>query len=109
MSSDSNTDGTPSPGGDRPNFDEDIRQPTFEAAFRRHLLNSTAVSRNEYEWNGQPSEWKSWPIGRPGPFVSEPVTLNLLRYFKLGHTYYNFSPPDEQHFHIAEFSSDGQG
>ena len=83
--------------------------PTFETVARRHLLNSTAVSRDEYKWNGDPSEWESWPVGRPGPFVSEPVELNLLRYFKIGEQNHFLGPPDEPAFHIAKFSDNGQG
>ena len=108
MSSNSNA-GATSLGSGQSNLDDLKDMPTFETVARRHLLNSTAVSRDEYKWNGDPSEWESWPVGRPGPFVSEPVELNLLRYFKIGEQNHFLGPPDEPAFHIAKFSDNGQG
>lgn len=53
MSSNSNA-GATSLGSGQSNLDDLKDMPTFETVARRHLLNSTAVSRDEYKWNGDP-------------------------------------------------------
>jgi hypothetical protein len=92
---------TPSPDDDIDNV------PMIGTFLRRRLIHTTIVSKQE--WNGDRSDWESWPIGRPGPFVSESVTLDLLRYFvalrKTLPELLGEAPP----FHVAEFSADGQG
>ena len=55
-------------------------------------------------------DWESWPIGRPGPFVSEARMQEVADLSKR----YNeirdeWSRTTEKVFHVAEFSSSGHG
>lgn len=71
------------------------------------IPNSTSI---EYQWNGDPMDWESWPIGRPSPFVSEARMGELVDSFED----YNkgragWSRTTEKVLHVAEFSSSGHG
>ena len=62
------------------------------------------------QWNGDPMDWESWPIGRPGPVVPETEMQEAKTMF---HSYDQArdekSRTEEKVFHLAEFSSSGQG
>jgi len=71
------------------------------------IPNPTIVER---EWNGGPMDWESWPIGRPGPLVSEgriQQAMGLLQ--KHDQERDESSRTEEKVIHVAEFSSTGQG
>ena len=62
------------------------------------------------ESNGDPTDWQSWPTGRPGPFVPYPTmqrTLGAFQFFEQRRD--EMSRMEEKVFHVAEFSSTGQG
>ena len=80
--------------------------PMIGTYIRRNLIRPITASKRE--WNGDRSDWESWPIGRPGPFVSESVTRDLLRYF-VAYEGTRFLLRGEPAFHVAEFSANGQG
>jgi len=76
------------------------------------VLADAATMRDQTttQWNGQPSDWASWPNGRPGPFISEDalklyssligdVTTEAEMRMKT----------DELVFHVAEFTQSGKG
>ena len=55
-------------------------------------------------------DWESWPTARPGPVVSEAEMQEAMDTF---HSYDlergEWSRTEEKVFHVAEFSSSGQG
>ena len=60
-------------------------------------------------WNGDPMDWESWPIGRPGPLVSEAamqLAMNEFHYFDSKRN--EWSRTEEKVFHVTEFSSTGR-
>ena len=63
----------------------------------------------QQRWNGNPMDWESWPIGRPGPFVSEAARQEAMDMFQyLESERDEWSQTEEKVFHVAEFSSTGQ-
>jgi len=71
------------------------------------ILNPMMVKR---EWNGDPMDWESWPTGRPGPRVSDGQMQHVMGLFQ-SHDQERDEPSrtEEKVFHVAEFSSTGQG
>jgi hypothetical protein len=72
------------------------------------VVQSTA--RPTVEWNGDPMDWKSWPHGRPGPYVSKIVMRQAMDFFRSVEKVRNeWSRTEEKVFHIADYSSTGKG
>ena len=64
----------------------------------------------QQRWNGNPMDCTSWPIGRPGPLVSEATmrdAMNTFHFFDSERD--EWSRTQEKVFHVAEFSSTGRG
>jgi len=62
------------------------------------------------ESNGDPTDFQSWPTGRLGPFVPYPAMQRTLGAFQLFEQRRDeMSRMEEKVFHVAEFSSTGQG
>ena len=63
----------------------------------------------QQRWSGDPMDWESWPIGRPGPFVSEVAIGRAMKLFHHSESVRNeWSRTEEKVFHISEFSSTGR-
>ena len=80
--------------------------PMWKTLVRRVLLRDANIPTRV--WNGDPLDWESWPIGRPGPFVPESGIHDVLGRFQLP-TNAHLEVEDVPVFHIAEFSTNGQG
>jgi hypothetical protein len=62
------------------------------------------------EWNGDPMDWKSWPHGRPGPYVSKTAMRRAKECFRsVEKGRDEWSRTEEKVFHIADFSITGKG
>ena len=71
---------------------------------------ATTQDQTTTQWNGHPSDWASWPNGRPSPFISE----DALKYYNslIGDVTTEAEEcmkTDELVFHIAEFTQSGEG
>jgi len=76
----------------------------------RKLGDTTNPTIKKHQWNGDPMDWESWPIGRPGPYVSEARMQEMMDCFQ----HYNGERNEESRtkeniLHVAEFSSSGRG
>jgi len=71
------------------------------------ITNPTII---EHQWNGDPMDWKSWPTGRPGPYVPEARMQNIRSQFQVfNRERSEESRTKENVIHVAEFSSSGRG
>jgi hypothetical protein len=62
------------------------------------------------EWNGDPMDWKSWPHGRPGPYVSKIAMRKAKeRFSQFEKARDEWSRTEENVFHIADISGTGKG
>jgi hypothetical protein len=62
------------------------------------------------KWNGDPMDWKSWPTGRSGPFVSDAQIQEVMGIFRDAEGERDeLSRTEIKVFHIAEYSSTVQG
>jgi hypothetical protein len=62
------------------------------------------------EWNGEPMDWKSWPHGREGPYVSKTAMRRAMESLRrVERARKKQSRTKEKVFHIADFSSTGKG
>jgi len=71
---------------------------------------SSNPASTKHESKGDPTDWRSWPTGRPGPFVPYPAMQRTLGAFQLFEQRRDeMSRMEEKVFHVAEFSLTGQG
>src|SRR5258706_3173861 len=62
------------------------------------------------QWNGDPMDWESWPIGRPEPFVSESRMEEVMSGFEIYNEARSERSRSKEHvLHNAELSSSGHG
>ena len=55
-------------------------------------------------------DWESWPIGRPGPFLSDALTQKAMDMFRdYDRMRPEWSRTEEKVVHVAEFSTSGRG
>jgi hypothetical protein len=76
------------------------------------LLANAATTQDQTtaQWNGQLSDWASWPIGRPGPFISDDAVKEFSSIIGDVTTEAEEGmKTDELVFHIAEFTQSGEG
>ena len=71
---------------------------------------ATTQDQTTTQWNGHPSDWASWPNGRPSPFISD----DALKYYNslIGNVTAEAEKrmkTDELVFHVAEFTQSGEG
>ena len=89
-------------------FAETIAEATGERAPRLANIPHPTIINNH--WNDDPTHWGSWPIGRPGPFVSEARMQRIIDVFHCYDIQRDVQSRTEANvLHIAEFSSSGQG
>ena len=75
-------------------------------SLRRDTTHSTTTHQR---WSGDPMDWESWPIDRPGPFVSRVAIERATHLFDAFDSDRNErSRTEEKVFHVAEFSSTSQ-
>jgi hypothetical protein len=75
---------------------------------RLRVIPYTTTAKDD--WNGDPKDWKSWPTGRPGPFVSDAQIQKVMGLFRdMDGERDELSRTEIKVFHIAEYSSTGQG
>jgi hypothetical protein len=104
--SSANVDTTVQPTGDPAITLEDKGNQPASSQLRD--IPNTATTK--HEWNGDPMDWKSWPTGRPGPFVSDGRIQHVMKVFQdCDQDRSDLSQPEEKVFHVAEFSSAGGG
>lgn len=82
--------------------DNERNHPVSSPQTLRDLPNPTTT---EQHWNGDPMNWESWPTGRPGPVVLDTDMQDARAKFQ------SQDPvgTEEKVFHVAEYSSSGQG
>ena len=86
--------------------EDEANHPASSPALTGDIPNPTITQQRR---NGDPMDWKSWPTGRPGLFVSEAAMSTAMHIFHLAD-----SPRDEwsrtegKVLHVAEFSSTGR-
>ena len=74
---------------------------------------ATTQDQTTTQWNGHPSDWASWPNGRPSPFISD----HALKHYRsligdvttITTEAENRMKTDELVFHVAEFTQSGEG
>jgi hypothetical protein len=112
--SSANVDTTVQPTGDTDTpaitVEDKGNQPASSPERPFKLCNIPNIATTKHEWNGDPMDWKSWPTGRPGPFVSDGRIQHVMNVFQgYDQDRSDLSQPEEKVFHVAEFSSVGGG